>query len=276
MTQPPETCTTSNTPAKKDGEALSEMLGAAVRAIETARAAYPIQATPDRDETANVALANAFAIFSIEEDENYIRLSTFGQQVACWPANSPQGIALLKLDAERRATPTLPADVKGEEPWNEPPLTCPHIDAAIASGELSDAVKAELDTVRGINSQLRHGTWALRAEITSQTAEIDRLNKKISSACRWYWPEDDTSSEACAENPREALEQLPPGKVAAYSCGGVIYINYYGWLPPADDADSDDDFEVDEPTLAAAEAKIQAELDRRAASRLIADVGGVS
>ncbi|MGJ2408967.1 hypothetical protein ACR8FJ_22675, partial [Salmonella enterica subsp. enterica serovar Paratyphi A] len=48
----------------------------------------PIART-DRDETANVALANAFAIFSIEEDENYIRLSTFGQQVACWPANSP-------------------------------------------------------------------------------------------------------------------------------------------------------------------------------------------
>jgi hypothetical protein len=67
----------------------------------------------DRDETANVALANAFAIFSIEEDENYIRLSTFGQQVACWPTNSPQGNALLELEAERRAAPTLPADVKG-------------------------------------------------------------------------------------------------------------------------------------------------------------------
>jgi len=47
--------------------------------------------------------------------------------------------------------------------WKEPPLTCPHIDAAIASGELSAEVKAELGMIRDINSQLRFGTWSLKA-----------------------------------------------------------------------------------------------------------------
>lgn len=50
---------------------------------------------------------------------------------------------------------------------DEPPLTCPHIDKAIASGELSDDVVAELHTIRDINSQLRHSTWALRAQLES-------------------------------------------------------------------------------------------------------------
>ena len=49
--------------------------------------------------------------------------------------------------------------------WDEPPLTCPHIDAAIASGELSPGVIAELETIRDINSQLRYGTWFLRAQV---------------------------------------------------------------------------------------------------------------
>ncbi|WP_144223179.1 hypothetical protein [Mesorhizobium amorphae] len=61
----------------------------------------------------NVALANTFAIYTVEEDENYVQLSTFGQLVAYWPIGSAQGAALLKLEAERQAlsAPALPQDV---------------------------------------------------------------------------------------------------------------------------------------------------------------------
>lgn len=57
-----------------------------------------------------------------------------------------------------------------EDDWQEPELTCPHIDAAIASGELSEAVKAELNAIREINSQLRYGTWVLRAQLADHRA----------------------------------------------------------------------------------------------------------
>lgn len=59
--------------------------------------------------------------------------------------------------------------------WIEPELTCPHIDAAIASGELSEAVKAELATIREINSQLRYGTWFLKAQLEEQRAAMKRI-----------------------------------------------------------------------------------------------------
>lgn len=49
------------------------------------------------------AAAKSFSIYTIEDDEDSIRLSAGGSQIACWGANSPQGIALLKLDAEFRA-----------------------------------------------------------------------------------------------------------------------------------------------------------------------------
>lgn len=55
--------------------------------------------------------------------------------------------------------------------WVEPELTCPHIDRAIASGELSESVKDELLAVREINSQLRYGTWALKARLSTAHRE---------------------------------------------------------------------------------------------------------
>ena len=57
---------------------------------------------------------------------------------------------------------------------------------------------------------------------------------------------------------------MPDGDIAAYSCGGIVYTRWYGRLPAADDADSDDYFEVDEPTEAEAQAKMNAEIERRA------------
>ncbi|MBD8665264.1 hypothetical protein IFT59_18650 [Rhizobium sp. CFBP 8752] len=97
-------------------------------------------------------------------------------------------------------------------------------------------------------------------------AENDRLRKML-AGCDWYWPEDDTSSEACADGPWQIAENcdVKPGDVFGYSRGGIVETRYYGFLDPAEDADSDDEFEADEPTREAAEAKIAAELQRRAA-----------
>lgn len=105
-----------------------------------------MDATDNAEQAVNVALANAFTIFSIEEDENYIRLSTFGQQVACWPAGLPQGVALLKLEAERRAALTLPVDVNGlVEEWRK--------------------------AMEGVTP----GPWHTEPMETSQTDSLDRL-----------------------------------------------------------------------------------------------------
>ena len=47
-------------------------------------------------------LANSFYVFTIEDDDG-IRLSTGGMVVAHYSEHSPEGIALLKLDAASRA-----------------------------------------------------------------------------------------------------------------------------------------------------------------------------
>ena len=103
---------------------------------------------------------------------------------------------------------------------------------------------------------------ALKAERDELLVEVERLKKRIPE--EWYWPADDTSSDACGDHPRDVLEDLAPGEIGSYSCGGVSYTAFYGWLPPADDADSDDEFEVDEPTQEEAETKMKAEIERRA------------
>ena len=96
--------------------------------------------------------------------------------------------------------------------------------------------------------------------------EIERL-KAMTDGCDWYWPEDDTSSYACSDGPWQIAENndTPPGEVFGYSRGGVIETRFYGYLEATPDAGSDDQFEVDEVTREAAEAKIAAELQRRAA-----------
>jgi len=64
---------------------------------------------------------------------------------------------------DRPASPDLQAEA--ERVFAEPELTCPHIDRAVASGELSEAVIEELAIIREINSQLRYGTWCLKAQL---------------------------------------------------------------------------------------------------------------
>lgn len=117
-------------------------------------------------------------------------------------------------------------------------------------------------------------TFEISARLLRERDEAREENaklRKMMASLDWYWPEDDTSSEACADGPWQIAENhdTEPGEVFGYSRGGVIETRYFGYLEPADDADSDDNFEVDEPTREAAEAKIAAELSRRAALKSI-------
>lgn len=90
------------------------------------------------------------------------------------------------------------------------------------------------------------------------------------NSCHWYWPADDTSSEMCAGCAPEVVQNAyewdtPTGEVIEVSRGGVVETTFCASLPPADDSDSDDEFWVEEDTLEAAKAKIEAERERRAA-----------
>ena len=101
------------------------------------------------------------------------------------------------------------------------------------------------------------------AAMAAKDAEIKRL-KMIIANCDWYWPAEDTSSDAYGGHPGEILENLPAGEVHAVSRGGVVETRFYAVLPPADDADSDDEFEVDEATELEALIRLKSEIDRRA------------
>ena len=90
------------------------------------------------------------------------------------------------------------------------------------------------------------------------------LEKQLRAAQQWFWPEDDTSSDACRQSEHEIYPEADPGEVIGISCGGVVWTRYYAWLPPADDADSDDEFVVDAPTREEAEERVRAEQQRRA------------
>lgn len=115
------------------------------------------------------------------------------------------------------------------------------------------------------------GRWLLkeldaaRARIAELEAEREMLLKQIRAAQQWYWPEDDTSSDACMESHYDCVRDARPGEVVGVSCGGVVWTRYYAWLPPADDADSDDDFWIDASSKEEAERLVQAERYRRAA-----------
>lgn len=112
-----------------------------------------------------------------------------------------------------------------------------------------------------------------RQELATLRSDNERLGRERDEAlkklarCDWYWPEDDTSSEACNESPWEIVESYTDsrGQVVAVSRGGVIETRFYASLPAAEDSDSDDNFDVNEATEAEASAKIASELARRAA-----------
>lgn len=68
---------------------------------------------------------------------------------------------------------------KIREPYSEPPLTCPHIDRLVEGGEMPASVLDELFAIREINSQLRYGTWVLKARAEAAEAERDALRKAM-------------------------------------------------------------------------------------------------
>lgn len=112
---------------------------------------------------------------------------------------------------------------------------------------------------------LKHMRAALEAAVADVPEPVPEAVKHPSFD--WYWPEDDTSSDACADGPWQIAENIDakPGEVFGYARGGVVEVRYFGSLPAAEDSDSDDEFEVDEPTREAAEAKMAVEVARRAA-----------
>ena len=117
---------------------------------------------------------------------------------------------------------------------------------------------------RIITDEQKRGMPAtLRARLASCEAALAR--------CGWYWPEDDTSSEMCGESAQEIVQNAydwtpeHAGDIVAVARGGIVEVTYCASLPAADDADSDDDFWVEEQTHEAAKAKIEAEQARRAA-----------
>lgn len=116
------------------------------------------------------------------------------------------------------------------------------------------------------NATLMGISKTLAAEVLELRAEVGQLRATI-GACRWLWPSDDTSSEMCADHPREIAETIDAqaGEVFSYSRGGLVETRYFAYLRADDQSDSDDDFEVDEATEEAARAKILAEVSRRAA-----------
>ena len=136
--------------------------------------------------------------------------------------------------------------------------------------EVDDALSSESERADLWNdidvsaSDLRE-VLALARQAEALERENAELRKKL-DACDWDWPEDDTSSDACSDGPWQIAEDcdLPPGEVLAYSRGGVVETRFYAYLPPADDSDSDDEFEVDAETELAVKQAIEAETARRA------------
>lgn len=151
------------------------------------------------------------------------------------------------------------------------------IGAEAVNATLQGAAKdqAELTRLRARIAELERGDEQRVRDLTKQIERADRaeeerdaLAKKI-AACGWYWPADETSSEACADTRGEVVEavygwQPPTGEVVAVARGGVVEITYCAALPPAPDADSDDEFWVCEQTEDAARQAIAAEIERRA------------
>lgn len=131
-----------------------------------------------------------------------------------------------------------------------------------------EALEEECRLSMGVIAFERARAEAAEAEAAALRERLERA-EKVLRGCQWYWPEDDTSEDCCAESAQEIVESAygwstPSGEVVAVARGGIVELTYCAALPPSDDSDSDDDFWVEEPTKEAAQAKVKAELDRRA------------
>ncbi|RJG46549.1 hypothetical protein [Mesorhizobium sp. DCY119] len=106
-------------------------------------------------------------------------------------------------------------------------LACGEDDAqAVING--SHLVRCSPDNI----AKLLDHVSAQASRIKELEGERDALRAKL-NACDWYWPEDDTSSDACSDDPYEIVEnQGRSGEVIAISRGGVVETRYYASLPP--------------------------------------------
>lgn len=106
---------------------------------------------------------------------------------------------------------------------------------------------------------LKDEDWIAYATLRQQLAE--EREKVARVEC--YWDADDREIghlDIC-----EILENCGPGEVAEIEHVAVVATTFEAFLPAADDAETDDQFEVCEDTREAAEAKVAQELARRAA-----------
>ena len=129
--------------------------------------------------------------------------------------------------------------------------------------QIEDSMDAIMSNYGCFTGGSHEANARLIAAAPDLAAEVIRLRAIIAS-CNWYWPDDDTSSDACARSPRDVAYGVGTGEVVGYSRGGVVESRYYAFLEAAPDAESDDDFEVDTATSEEAERLIAEELDRRA------------
>ena len=148
---------------------------------------------------------------------------------------------------------------------------------------LREAAASRIEALEAENAALRidHGRLqtkamgavdvanAAEADLAALRAEVERL-RQTEKSCQWYWPYGATESENCADCPSEVVQsaygwEAPTGAVVAVARGGVVDVTYCAALPAADDADSDDEFWVEEASAVAAAEKIATELKRRAA-----------
>ena len=76
-----------------------------------------------------------------------------------------------------------------------------------------------------------------------------------------YWDADDR--DIGYDGPAEILYRYGHGIVCEIEHVAVVKTTFEAFLPPAEDADSDDDWQVVADTREAAEAAMAAELERR-------------
>lgn len=170
-------------------------------------------------------------------------------------------------ELRRLAEAATPGEWRHDDNWR---VYCPSRQDIGVATTASGLVHSSKGTDRISRDEAAANAAFIAAANPATILEIlDRLERaeKALASCQWYWPSEDTSSDACADSPSEIYEGLyvDPGTIIEYSRGGVVETGFYGRLPAADDADSDDDFEVDEPTEEAATEKMAAEISRRAA-----------
>jgi hypothetical protein len=91
--------------------------------------------------------------------------------------------------------------------------------------------------------------------------ECLRALKEPNAVCYW----DANNNEYGFGDPGEILENYDAGSVVEIEHVAVVMTTFEARLPPADDADSDDDWEVVADTLEEAAAAVQVERERRKA-----------